>query len=213
MKRYRLQAFCSQQGERGHFLERRAWFEHERRVDYTRCARESIIRQTRWTLWMILRGCSIAGFFLIWASVVIIPLGTHLQTQAPGFPEYERQVFARIAAAHPGRDLGPGMAFAFAWPFTTGFCVFIGLLYSGGVLVVRRLVQWKRDDGLLVAGAFGLGCLAGALLGLGEAMESFRCGFAVLGLGYILSAAGLGVGAIGLVGSCRTRHSSRRLSK
>src|SRR5690349_18662255 len=75
---------------------------------------------------LLSRICLVAGFGVLWASIVIIPVGTELQTQSPRFPEYEQHVNARVAAANPGSDVGPGLLFAFAWPLTALFCVFIG---------------------------------------------------------------------------------------
>lgn len=52
-----------------------------------------------------------------------------------------------------------------------------------------------------MAGAFGLGCLVGVALGVGESLRSFHWGFVTLGTGFLLSAFGLGVGGLGVVWS------------
>jgi hypothetical protein len=139
-----------------------------------------------------------AGFVLLWLSVVVIPLGTRFQTESLPFAEYERRAIADTVAANSGFKPHAGFL-AFAWPFAGCFCLFIGLLFSGGVLVVRCLAQWDRTMGLLAAVVFGLGCHAGTLLGFKEAVDSFHWGFVVLGMGYLLSAAGLAFGAAGAI--------------
>jgi hypothetical protein len=99
--------------------------------------------------------------------------------------------------------------------FGSCFCVFVGLVFTGNVIGLRTLARGRRHGLLLAAGTFAVGCLFGAFLGVREAIQSFNWGFAVLGIGYLLSAAGLVVGAAGavglrLTGSLEERH---RLSK
>ena len=154
---------------------------------------------------MGLRSCSIAACIMVWASVLAIPYGTHLQTQSPRFPEFERQYVADIIAASPGEDLGPNMFFlAFSWPIIGFFCALVGLAFTAGLFVSLGLQRWNRVIGVIAAAAFGLGCVAGVILGLVEAAECFRWGFAILGAGYLMSAVGLGLGALCMVGGCRT---------
>lgn len=73
--------------------------------------------------------------------------------------------------------------------------------FTVGGLCVRVGKRWHRELALVAAGAFGMGCLAGAVIGLGEAVRSFHWGFATLGVGFLLSAAGLSVGGLGVVRS------------
>lgn len=154
---------------------------------------------------MGLRSCSIAACVMVWASVAVIPFGTHLQTQSPRFPEYERQYMADIIAARPGEDHGPNFDFlAFSWPVVGYFCAFVGLAFTIGLSASLGLQRCNRVIGVIAAVVFGLGCVAGVRLGLAEAAESFRWGFGVLGAGYLIAAVGLGLGALCMVGSCRT---------
>jgi len=120
-----------------------------------------------------------AGFFLLMTSALLIPAGVRLPLQSHSVAHFEHSVVLA------------GM-----------FCFFIVGLFAAGVLVLRKLRRFNRDLALLAGGAFGLGCVIGSLLGLGEMMQSFSEGFAELGLGYFLSAAGLAAGALGAMGLC-----------
>lgn len=126
-----------------------------------------------------------AGFVLIWASVAVITWGTYLRTLSPGSEEYEEKVIRHFAGDGTEKRLNPAGRMAlvtmFRWQFVGCYCAFIGLLFTGGVLFLRALARWKRDFALVALGAFGLGCLVGAYLGVGEAVENFRWGFDVLG--------------------------------
>ena len=160
-------------------------------VDQSRCHRAS-------------RAGRIAGLALIWASVATITLGTQLQTESPRFDEY-RLAFVREQTG-PGESLNPAgrmaLELSFSWQFGCCGSGFFALLFTAGVFGVRILRRWQRDLALVAAGMFGLGCLLGAGLGTAEALSCFHWGFVTLGLGYLLSAAGLGAGGVGVIGSC-----------
>lgn len=142
------------------------------------------------------RGCWIAGLLLIWVSVGVITLGTHLQTQSPRFGEFQQ---AAIAPLNPAGRMA--LMLSFTWQFACCFSGFFALLFTVGALCVRVAKRWHRELALVAAGAFVLGCLAGAVIGLGEAVRSFLWGFTTLGVGFLLSAAGLSVGGLGVVWS------------
>ena len=145
--------------------------------------------------------CWIAGLVLIWASVAAISVGTHLQTLSPQFEAAIREQ----TGPGPEERLNPAgrmaLELSFTWQFGCCFSGFFALLFTVGVFGIRAVGRWRRELALLAAGAFGLGCLAGAVLGVGEAVRSFHWGFATLGVGFLLSAAGLGVGGAGAVWS------------
>lgn len=151
------------------------------------------------------RACVIGGLFLIWASVAAITLGTHLQTLSPRFAEYEQQKIRSEAGSGGEERLNPAgrmaLVLSFTWEFVFCFSGLFAALFTAGVLVIRAMGRWHRDLALLTAGGFGMGCLAGAVEGVGEALRSFDWGFEILGSGYLLSAAGLAIGAVGVVGS------------
>ncbi len=86
------------------------------------------------------------------------------------------------------------------WVFASAFCAFVGAVFTAGMLIIRGLMPWQRNLFMIVAGTFGGGCCVGALLGVVSAIEGFLGGFAVLGIGFLLSAAGLLRGIIDLVG-------------
>jgi hypothetical protein len=152
---------------------------------------------------MLLRKLLGVGLITLWASVVVITFGTHLQTQSPRFKEYQKAMIDEVSASNHGKDFGPGIGIGIvlstAWPLVGCFCVFVALLFSGGVYQLRAIAVWNRDVALLATGAFSLGCLCGAFVGLGEALDSFQWGFTVLGIGYLLSAVGLILGSIGSI--------------
>ena len=151
------------------------------------------------------RACWIAGLVLIWASVPAITVGTHLQTQSPRFEAYRLATIREEAG--PGQDerLNPAGRMALelssTWQFGCCFSGFFALLFTAGGLGIRAAGRWHRELALVAAGAFGLGCLTGAAIGAGEALRSFHWGFLTLGVGFLLSAAGLGVGGLGMVWS------------
>uniref|UniRef100_A0A7C2NTZ4 Uncharacterized protein n=1 Tax=Schlesneria paludicola TaxID=360056 RepID=A0A7C2NTZ4_9PLAN len=152
----------------------------------------------------------VAGFVSLWASVFAIPWGMYVATTSPRFPAYERQVEAELAAATAGRDspsiVGPGDA----WIFMPLFTLFIGGVYTAGVVTTRLLSQWRRDVALVVALVFGLGCMCGALLSLREVAHALRWGLAVQAIGALLATLGLMCGAIGAVQCCRPASQSSR---
>ncbi len=143
----------------------------------------------------------IAGLLLIWASVGVIAIGTHLQTQSPRFGEFQRGEFQRAEIARLNPAGRKALMLSFTWQFACGLSGFFALLFTVGGLCVRVAKRWHQDLALVAAGAFGLGCLAGAVIGLGETVRSFHWGFATLGVGFLLSAAGLSVGGLGVVWS------------
>src|SRR5262245_12325505 len=118
----------------------------------------------------MLRRSEITGLICVWASVFVIPLGTYLQSQSPQFVEYERYYYAGIMQAHPGDALGANVCvLAFAWPFVGCFCVYLGLLFTGGIIFIRVLAGERRGVRLIAAMAFGLGCFVGSVLAVREA--------------------------------------------
>ena len=112
------------------------------------------------------RACWIAGLLLIWVSVGVITIGTHLQTQSPRFGEFRQAEIARLNPA--GRM---ALMLSFTWQFACCFSGFFALLFTVGGLCVRVAKRWHRELALVVAGAFGMGCLAGAVIGWAR-----RCG-------------------------------------
>ena len=150
------------------------------------------------------RNCLRAGFLLIWTSVLIIPIGTYLQIKAPGFEKYQKKLEAEMEARNPEADAGPAMfaAMVFAVPTMCCFSLLIGLMFTFGMSIVYSLTLWRRDVGLLVAGVFLGGCLLGSLLSIVEGLQGFHWGFNVLGVGYLVSAAGLALGGVGSTGQC-----------
>lgn len=151
------------------------------------------------------RACWIAGLALIWASVPVISYGTHLLTLSPRFAEFEKWNITEQAGTGGEERLNPAgrmvLELSFTWQYA--FCIsgFFACLFTAGVLGIRAVGRWHRRLALLAAAAFGLGCLAGTVLGVGEAVRSFHWGVATLGAGFLLSAAGLGVGGVGAVWS------------
>ena len=147
------------------------------------------------------RACQITGFVLIWASVVAITVGTQLQTQSPRFEEYRLATIRGELGTEPGEQLNPAgrmaLEVSFTWQFGCCFSGFFALLFTTWVIGIRAIGRWQRDAALLAAGAFGLGCLTGAALGVGEALRNFHWGFVTLGVGFLLSAAGLALGGLG----------------
>ena len=93
------------------------------------------------------------------------------------------------------------LVLSFTWQFACCFSGFFALVFTASVLGIRAVGGWHRGLALVAAGAFGLGCLAGSVLGVGEAVRSFDWGFVTFGAGFLLSAAGLGVGGAGAVWS------------
>lgn len=148
------------------------------------------------------RACWIAGL-LIWASVAVISVGTHLRTLSPRFEEFRLATILKLAGSGPDERLNPAgrmvIELSFMWQFGCGFSGFFALLFTAGVFGIRAVGRRHRELALMATGAFGLGCMAGAASGVGEAVRSLHWGFSTLGVGFLLSAAGLGVGAPGLV--------------
>lgn len=158
---------------------------------------------------MRLQGLPAYGLILLWTSVFVIPLGVYLATQAPNFKQYESQAIAEWEST-PGIHHGPNFFIADAYPLFTGcFCFFIGLLYSGGIYIIPELFHLHRVVGLFGASVFGLGCLTGSYLGITSAIDALRWQFVVLGIGFLLSAAGLALGGVGVVKECWSRYRSR----
>lgn len=157
--------------------------------------------------------CWIAGLALIWISVAVITVGTHLQTMSPRFAEYERHVIAREAGIGEGereRQNPAGrmaLVLTLTWQFSCCFSGFIALLYTAGVFGIRAIGRRHHVLAILLAGGFGLGCIAGAVLGIGDAIGNFLWEFITLGIGYLLSSAGLVVGGLGVAGSIMTKRS------
>ena len=151
------------------------------------------------------RACCITGLVLIWASVAAITAGTHLQTQSRQFEEFRLATIREQAGPGPGERLNPAgrmaLELSFTWQFGCCFSGFFALLFTAGVFGIRAVGRRHRELALVAAGAFGLGCLGGAALGVGEALRSFGWGFVTLGVGFLLSAAGLGVGGLGVAWS------------
>jgi len=151
------------------------------------------------------RTCWISGLVLIWFSVATITVGTHFQIQSPRFAEFERRTTDQHAGTGDEERLNPAgrmaLVLSFTWQFACCFSGFFALLFTAGSLGIRAIGRWHRELGLLAAGAFGLGCLAGTTLGVGAAVKNFHWGFVTLAAGYLLSAAGLGVGGLGSVWS------------
>ena len=143
-----------------------------------------------------------AGFISIWVSVVVIPLGTQYRTNSPRNWEYLATAARKIEARNPGVKVsGAQMAFGslFIVPFMSAYCVVIAALVPrSGTVVVREAVRWNRSVGLLAAGAFGGGCLMGAAFGVERCWSSFSWGFDTLGVGYLIAALGLVLGAVSL---------------
>ena len=81
------------------------------------------------------------------------------------------------------------------------FCFYLGIamMFTAGAVVVHVMNLWKRDVGLLAAGAFGIGCLFGAVIGIAECASGFGWGFNALAVGYLMATEGLILGTIGLV--------------
>ena len=156
------------------------------------------------------RRCWIAGLVLIWASVAFITVGTHLQTLSPGFAEFQQNEIASQAGTDGEEKLNPAgrmaLVLSFTWEFAFCSSGFFAIVFTIGVLMIRAIGQRSYELALMAAGVFVIGCLFGALLGLGEALRNFQWGFVTLGVGYLLSAAGLGIGSLGVVLSCRTKH-------
>lgn len=157
------------------------------------------------------KACRILGMALIWASVVVIPLGTHFQRQSPPYQDQRRRVMDERSPSVP-EGLNPAGRMALVagddldWLFALGFCGFVASVFTVGLFGIRLLGRWQRDLYLIVGGAFGCGCCIGALLGVGSALGGFREGSRALGFGFLLSAAGLLLGAIGLLADRPTRH-------
>jgi hypothetical protein len=141
-----------------------------------------------------------AGLFLIWGCVPLISVGTYLQTQSPQFAAYREKVVREVLgpAEHLNRAGHLAFEFTFSWQFGVCFSAFFACLFTAGGAIIRVITRRYRDCGLLLAGAFGLGCLVGAGLGLGEMFRSFLWGFVTLGQGYGWSAVALGVGGLGV---------------
>jgi hypothetical protein len=144
-----------------------------------------------------------AGLVLIWVSVAAITVGTHLQTLSPRFKEFRLATIREEAGTGPGERLNPAgrmaLELSFTWQYGCCFSGFFALLFTAGGLGIRAAGRWNRELALVAAGAFGLGCLVGAALGAGEALRSFRWGFFALGVGFLFSGAGLGLGGLGVV--------------
>lgn len=149
------------------------------------------------------RPCWITGLALIWASVAVITIGTHLQTQSARFAEFELQEFQQKAGTGGEERLNPAgrmaLALSFTWQFACGCGGFFACLFTAGVFGILAVGTWRREVARLVAGAFGLGCLAVAAFAVNEAVGSFLWGFVTLGVGQLMSAIGLCVGGAGVV--------------
>jgi len=160
--------------------------------------------------------CQIAGLLLIWVSVGLITIGTRLQGNSPDYRETQRREMERemkrLSGTGPGEKLNPAgrmalvAAFEFEWFLMLCFSGLVASVFTAGLIGLRLLARWNRDLSLLVAGAFGLGCGFGGLLGLGEAFRSILGGFATLSIGFLVSAAGLAIGAYGLVADLTLRR-------
>jgi hypothetical protein len=158
------------------------------------------------------RPCLIAALALIWASVAFITVGAHLQTQSPRFEEYRLAVIQEAVGSGPGERLNPvgrmALEFCFSWQYGCCVSVFFACLYTIGVIGIRAVERSHRKLALVAAVAFGLGCLVGAVLGAREALRSFHWGFVILGVGFLLSAAGLSAGGLGMAWSPLTKRCS-----
>ncbi len=75
--------------------------------------------------------CWIAGLMLIWASVGVITIGTHLRTQAPRFGEFLQAEIRRHAGADGEERLNPAgrmaLMLSFTWQFACCFSGFFAL--------------------------------------------------------------------------------------
>ena len=145
----------------------------------------------------------ITGLVLIWTSVVVITIGTHLQTLSPRFAEFEQAAVKQEAGTDGEERFNPAgrmaLVLSFTWQFQCCFCGFLALVFMVGGLGIRVIRQRYRELALIGAGAFGLGCLVGAVLAVGDAVRNFQWGFVTLGIGFLFSAVGLVVGGLGVV--------------
>ena len=153
------------------------------------------------------RACQLTGLVLIWASVAAITAGTHLQARSPRFDEFRLATIGELNGPGPGEGLNPAgrmaLELTMSWQFGCCFSGFFALLFTAGLLTTQAVRRWHRDLALVAAGAFALGCVAGAMMGVGEAVRNFVWGFVTLGVGFLLASAGLGFGGLGggVVGS------------
>jgi len=134
------------------------------------------------------------GFVQLWGSVIVISWGAYIKSQSP---DYESKAFERLAIDDLG-GLGAALAVALMPVTVAGSCIFVGLLFTGGVFFLHVVSKWRRDIEIFLTGIFCCGCLLGTLLGLGAAADEFSHGENTIAFGYLLSAAGLAFGTIGL---------------
>ena len=146
-----------------------------------------------------------AGLVLLWASVPLVTAGAYDRTLSPWFGEYQRRAIREEVGTGPGERLNPAgrmaLLLSFSWQFECLASGSVAALFTTGVFGIRALGRRNRDVSLLAAGAFGLAALLGAGAAAGEATDSFRWGFAVLGIGYLVAAVGLAAGGVGVVWS------------
>ena len=136
----------------------------------------------------------LVGFMLVWMSVFVLPIGTYYKLTSPQYMEW-------AAIEMQPEALRAQMIFGKSEDVSFTFCFYLGIamIFTAGTIVVHVMNLWRRDVGLLAAGAFGIGCLFGAVLGIAECASGFGWGFNALGVGYLMATAGLILGAIGLV--------------
>ena len=150
----------------------------------------------------------------LWVSVPVVALGTYWKSIAPQYPAYEREASARMRAGDSGRDRGPaiaiGLALASAWPFVAVCSAFVAGAATCGVLVVQCVTMWRRVAGVLASVVVGACCALAAFAAGSSAAESFRWGFAVLGGGEVLAAAGFSLAAVAGVVSSLTLETHDR---
>jgi hypothetical protein len=148
---------------------------------------------------------TVAALAILWASVIVIPCDTFAHIHSPQWVKYQLAT-ARSAVADepPGRARGPGVGVGMAlMPYLeTGLCVFIGLLFTGGIVFLQAIGRWRADLELFFSGAFCCGCLLGAWLGVGEVLTSADWEFTTRAVGFSLSVLGLTLGAIGVGMKC-----------
>jgi hypothetical protein len=140
----------------------------------------------------------------VWLSVLLTTWGACLRNSAPQFKLWEAEQIRKWEAAKDGRDVNN---FGLLMSMTPGFELQLNSLtatvFTVGLFTSRLCATRGPKPFRLIPVVFGIGCVAGVVVGMKSGVDDCRWSFFVLGSGYLLASGGL---ACGVVSTWKSRN-------